>query len=386
MAYARYKKLEKYIDGEPTGIYVEGNPTGETFSTKVECITGITDTSKWYWKKGTELDARTLTYFTIDGEDDQYIYGHNSSPLPFNSTGLNTAYTGVFTDGLVHAGDLISGVNTDYAFNSVLSGTQLRPSVDLLSADVSSWPSNCQSFEDVFYNCSNLIEVKGLNSLDVNSATTFWRMFYGCESLETPVDISSWNPRSGVFTNVGSMFYGCKNMPSITLPSNFKSYFSSSSSNLAECYHGDDLFYGCSSLVTLNLDGALIYSDNSTNRYKYMRQMFANCISLETLSIKDWQWYYYDNGHMKTNGMFSGCINLKTLHMESDYGHHMGYYMKNGSTVNQFTGCTNLTDIYIKDDSNGYNEMYIRQMLTGSGLSVDNINIHVTLVDSWIEP
>jgi len=116
------------------------------------------------------------------------------------------------------------------------------------------------------------------------------------------------------------------------------------------------MFFGCSSLTTLDLSGWVMSSVNS------MFQMFTNCKKLTTLNLSNWNtgsvydmcWVFYGCTELTTitgieslntssvydmNNMFSGCENLTSLDLS-------GWNTANFNTMSGlFEGCKNLSSL-----------------------------------------
>ena len=53
--------------------------------------------------------------------------------------------------------------------------------------------SNGNDFEFMFYGCSLLSDIKGLEKWDVSKGTNFSFMFYGCSSILDIIKLEKWN-------------------------------------------------------------------------------------------------------------------------------------------------------------------------------------------------
>lgn len=106
-------------------------------------------------------------------------------------------------------------------------------------------------------------------------------------------------------TSTADMFYGCSSLTTLDL-SNFDT------SNVTDM---GSMFYGCSSLATLNL------SNFHTNNVKSMYNMFSECSSLVTLDLST-----FDTTNVTSmTDMFSGCSSLATLNLSSFNTNNVNY-------------------------------------------------------------
>lgn len=75
------------------------------------------------------------------------------------------------------------------------------------SLDLSRWDTSMvDNMSYMFLDCLDLVEIKGLNSLNTSKVTNMAEMFKGCRSM-TSVDLTGWNTSS--VTNMTEMFATC---------------------------------------------------------------------------------------------------------------------------------------------------------------------------------
>ena len=76
--------------------------------------------------------------------------------------------------------------------------------------DISGWDtSNVTTMADMFYYCTKLKKIIGIENLDVSKLRCTNSMFYGCENL-VELDLTNWNPIS--LQIAWSMFDDCSNL------------------------------------------------------------------------------------------------------------------------------------------------------------------------------
>ena len=67
----------------------------------------------------------------------------------------------------------------------------------------------------LFYGCSNLTEIKGIENWNTSKVTNVWDLFYGCSSIEY-MDLSQWDMSN--MTSTGCMYRHCSSLRTAYLP------------------------------------------------------------------------------------------------------------------------------------------------------------------------
>lgn len=109
----------------------------------------------------------------------------------------------------------------------------------------------------------------------------------------TTLDLSGFNTAN--VTEIWSMFSGCSSLTSLDL-SNF---------NTENLTSFGELFNNCSSLTSINL------SSFNTANVTSMQELFSGCSSLTSLDLSSFNTANLKNARY----MFSGCSNLKTIYV-----------------------------------------------------------------------
>ncbi|MGI6590391.1 MAG: BspA family leucine-rich repeat surface protein [Eggerthellaceae bacterium] len=175
----------------------------------------------------------------------------------------------------------------------------------LKTLDVSGWnTSNVTNMQSTFVGCSGLTEIKGIGNLDTSSVTEMSWMFSSDKSLTT-LDVSNWD--TSKVTDMKQVFGNCSNLLEIkgienlntSNVTNMRALFSGDESlisldlskwNTAKVRNMGRMFYNCTSLETLNLEGFNTHSINSYGDWvKGMEDMFEGDRALHEVTIgKDW--------------------------------------------------------------------------------------------------
>lgn len=85
--------------------------------------------------------------------------------------------------------------------------------LNIKKVDVTGWnTSNVKSFNSMFYGCTYLEEVIGLDTWDVSNVEDMSFMFNDCKNLKNIGDISGWEIND---TKMHGAFYNCKKLKTI---------------------------------------------------------------------------------------------------------------------------------------------------------------------------
>ncbi len=120
----------------------------------------------------------------------------------------------------------------------MMASSMFRNCSGLTSIDVSGFDtSNVIDMNNMFYGCSNLINITGLSGFNTGSVTRMDYMFYGCSNLNR-IDVSSFN--TGSVTDMTFMFGSCSSLTTI---------YASSAFDTTNVTSDTYMFGSCSSLV-----------------------------------------------------------------------------------------------------------------------------------------
>lgn len=161
----------------------------------------------------------------------------------------------------------------------------------------------------LFYHCTDLKEIVGIDILDTSISTNMTAMFCGCKSLAS-LDLSSFDTRNIV--SMRAMFSGCHNLSNLDVSSFDTSKVTDMSYMFAWCdlrklnlsgfnthnvTNMAHMFYWCDKLISLDL------SSFDTSNVKNMDSMFFCCKNLKSLDLSR-----FDMSSIQcTNEMFYGC-------------------------------------------------------------------------------
>ena len=69
----------------------------------------------------------------------------------------------------------------------------------------------------MFYGCSGLTNLRGLEYWGVSQVTNMSGMFYGCSNLTDLITLANWDVSN--VTSMNGMFHGCSSLQRISIPS-----------------------------------------------------------------------------------------------------------------------------------------------------------------------
>ena len=204
----------------------------------------------------------------------------NITSMPTASNNANFDFSGSGSSGelLSYLTTIdLSGWDTS---NVTDMGKMFNDCSSLTNLDVSGFDTNkVTNMGNMFNGCSSLtsLDVSSFNTSKVNSYSSFQYMFSGCSSLKA-LDLSNFdfsNTYANQYSGMYALFKECKSLKTIKLPSTVT--FNKSGVSVAF------MFYGCSSLRSLDLSGF------DTSNVKYMDEMFRYCSKLSNLTLgNDW--------------------------------------------------------------------------------------------------
>lgn len=204
----------------------------------------------------------------------------------------------------------------------------------------------------------NLKEIVGIQYLNTEEYTSFFRMFYNCSSLEN-LDLSSFN--TAKLEYLDEMFNGCTSLKTVKLNGpNF---------NTSNVKKMNIMFAYCTSLTTVDLSGF------DTQNVTDMSAMFQGCESLESIKFPTSMTTSKLN---MIESMFRYCKSLKYLDMSG-----FGMMSSVNNFKNVFDGCesmvvldisnifTNVVFMYgIFDDCKSLTTILVRS----DGFKIDYLN------------
>ena len=288
-----------------TTIYV-----GEGWSTE-----GVTEESTYMFADCTSLvggastsyddEHKDATYARIDGGEDNpgYLTGKILEPYAV----LKDNDDEVIVDEVT-----VNGNTLTFYYDGQKTGRNGMSVGPFNDSNNQSWSNARESitsvvFDASFANCTTL------------TSTTLW--FSGLENLNSIIGIENLNTAN--VTDMRSMFYGCSSLTSLDV-SNF---------NTANVTNMACMFYDCSKLT--NLDVSKFNTANVTN----MTGMFMRCFGLTNLDVSNFKTANVTD--MST--MFCYCPNLTSLDVS------------NFNTTNvtdmyaMFNGCSSLTSLDVSN-------------------------------------
>lgn len=179
---------------------------------------------------------------------------------------------------------------------------------------------NQYSGANVFNGCEGLVEIVGIENLDVSNVSSYGKEFFkNCKSLKGTLDLTFWNVSNftsfqymfaytglskidistwdtSKATNMDYMFQSQENLEEVLLPDNF----GASATTMGR------MFSGCYSLKSIDFTK---FNTSNVGKMYDMNSMFGSCKSLEVIDLSTWD----ISKVMDMDSMFSGCTSLKTL-------------------------------------------------------------------------
>ena len=239
-------------------------------ATAVADVHGTCGTVDW-----TIQDDGSMVFSPTDGIEGTLAEVEEESPpwLAYRDQVKSVSFTGT-----VHA-----AADSSYLLANLSSLT----SVNLTNFDTSG-ATNIEGFIGL---CTSLKHVD-LTGMDVSNVRNFQYVFYGDSALES-VDLSTWNTAQG--TTFSGFFYQCENLKSADL-SNF---------NTASATSLSHFFNGCRSLETVNVSSF----DTSNVRGTGMVYIFQDCASLTSLDVSNFDFSKITGAY----NLFANCVSLETI-------------------------------------------------------------------------
>ena len=210
-------------------------------------------------------------------------------------------------------------------------------------------PINATSCYRMFYKCTSLNK-PDLNDFDTSQIINMYGMFESCENL-IHLDLSNFDTSKVI--NMNGMFYHCKYLTQLDL----------SSFNTSNVTDMDSMFCLCQTLTKLDL------SNFDTSNVTTMYFMFSHCYSLSQLDLSS-----FDTSKVtEMYSMFSGCKSLTQLDL-SNFDTSQVTDIRS-----MFAACEKLTTIYISDKWKTNSIVYSGNMFNGccslTGFSQEKTNV-----------
>ena len=201
----------------------------------------------------------------------------------------------------------------------------------------------------MFYACSSLTMIEGMEYLNTSEVISMSQMFHGCLEL-TAVDLSHFD--TSKCTDFTEMFSMCSMVDNLDL----SSFDTSKATSMKE------MFFGCDHLKSLDL------SYFNTSNVTSFEGMFSYCERLESLHIESFDASAND-GH--GNKMFEECHQLKSIVIPSS--------IKYASDM--LKGCTSMEDVYYNGASPFSSWSYNSTMLKPD--KATRFHVLASQVDAW---
>lgn len=239
----------------PTASYIT------TFTGKDAAFDLPTPTRTGYafagWCENSDLSGTAITSYPADTRGDKTLYAKWSQALYAVVNG--TTMTLKCGDPTSETGSVT--YNDWSSWNDSFKNTITNVVVD----------ASCQNYTGttlsyLFYQCTNLTTITGLDNLNTENVTNMENIFGSCYAL-TSVDVSKFN--TSKVTNMSYMFSYCRSLTTLDL----------SSFNTAKVTNMRGLFYFCDELTSIDIRNL------NTSEATEMDLMFKWCKKLETIIV-----------------------------------------------------------------------------------------------------
>ena len=233
----------------------------------------------------------TVTYQDVSYAVDEVWTG-------FDTTAGYHPWTSKYSETMTEV--VMAGSVSPISLNSWFKNCTALKTVDVFRMNT----SQTSDMSSMFYGCTSLTSVSSAVVLcnQVNQVTSMYSMFYNCSSL---TDLKLRNSsgtmywKTGTIKNMANMFYGCTNLKAIEGLEFFDTSnvtemtwmfgrctsltdVDLSSFNTSKLSSLDYMFFNCTALSCLNLSAFQTASISS------MKQTFSGCSALKYLDLSGW--------------------------------------------------------------------------------------------------
>ena len=330
----------------------------------------ITDMSYMFYECNNLISLDLTSINTIKVKNMEYMLYGCRNLLYLNISTFNTSSVLNFRYMFYNCeklGELnLSNFNTSiaYTLESMFSNCNSLKFLDLSNFRT----SKVYYMKKMFFNCTEL-SILNLSNFDYISLMNVEKMFAFCKKLKY-LDLfnSSKKVNSYYSINMSELFYGCESLISLNLI-NFKfknvnsmtkmfGYcsslkivnFSVLDNDITEIVNMEDMFYECNEIRSIDI------SRLKTNKVTSFSRIFYNCYKLEHLNLG--QIY---TSSLKNNGLekiFYNCKSLKYIDLSEFETSSIT------SMDSLFYGCENLESVKL-GNINTYNVRNMNQMFSG---------------------
>lgn len=165
----------------------------------------------------------------------------------------------------------------------------------LQSINITGWKTyNLQNTFKMFSGCSSLVEILGINDLNVSKITDLGEMFSESTQL-AKLDLSNWDVSR--VTTLANLFHDCVNLKSLSL----------SNWNTNKVTDMSFMFYNCNNLESISL------LDWDTSNVKNMSYLFYDCKKLPSLNLLNWNTMNVTN----MSFVFHGCESMTCIDLSN---------------------------------------------------------------------
>ena len=216
------------------------------------------------------------------------------------------------------------------SFNSMFKDLQNIVEVDLSAYNI----FDIISMNRMFYGCSSLISINLLNSGNLYANDTGY-MFYGCSSL---ISLNLFNAHNLSWNNIGYILHGCSSLISLNLDNidNIDNLYDLDNSNILLINNIGYMLDNCSSLISSDLDKSFTSLEDN---------MIEHCSSLIILNLTNSNNISTEND---MGILYYGCSSLASLNLYYPYYIFFDDISFN-DTWYKFYGCSSLISLNLSN-------------------------------------
>lgn len=221
--------------------------------------------------------------------------------------------------------------------------------------------SETTTMDALFYGCTGLTTVLGMEQFNTQNVTNISRLFTNCSAIDN-IDLSAWDTSN--VTTISRLFQGCTSLSNVRL-----NWSETNTKNFSDISYA---FYNCKNLISLADTGIESWVLPNVTEGS---AVFYNCTQLQSANLERWNptkivnlpWLFYGCENLQEFSLdgwrvpsllslqqaFSSCTKLEVIDLSSWTEIH-----SLNSLYGTFSGCTNVKEIRIPNIKSGFKTMF----------------------------